>query len=134
MILPNDTTVLVANGEKLKLYRNKGAEPHIKLAELPEPKLDSHNSGTGVHHRSSSANPDAKRLEEDNFAAAIAGYLNEQVVAGHFSSLFVIADPRTLGELRRHLHANVKTALVGELAKDLTHHSLQDLEAALTSH
>jgi len=33
MILPNETTVAVVDGEKLRLFRNKGMEPHIKLAE-----------------------------------------------------------------------------------------------------
>ena len=33
MILPNDTTVAVVDGEKLRLFRNKGMEPRIQLAE-----------------------------------------------------------------------------------------------------
>jgi protein required for attachment to host cells len=33
MILPDETTVAVVDGEKLRLFRNKGMEPHIKLAE-----------------------------------------------------------------------------------------------------
>lgn len=31
MILPNDTTVAVADGKKLRLFRNKGVEPNIRL-------------------------------------------------------------------------------------------------------
>ncbi|MCR4269006.1 host attachment protein [Nitratireductor sp. ZSWI3] len=134
MILPNDTTVLVANGEKLRLYRNKGLEPHIRLVELPEPKLDTHNRGSGGHHRSTTANPDEKRLAEDNFAIAVAEYVNGEVLAGHIAALYVIADPRSLGEMRPHFHASTRQALVGELAKDLTHHSAGELEAALTGH
>lgn len=132
MILSNDATVMVANGETLKLFRNKGVEPHIRLVELETPQLENQNQGSGSRHRSSAANPDDKRQSEDNFVAAVAGYINGLALAGEIVSLFVIADPRTLGELRRHFHAAVRAVLAGELAKDLTHHSLADLQSALT--
>lgn len=131
MIVPNDAVVVVANGETLKLFRNKGAEPHIRLVELPSPELDAHNRGSGSRHKSSTANPDGRRLDEDNFAAAVADHLNQQVLARQIGALFVIADPRTLGELRLNYHASVSGVLAGELAKDLTQHAVADIEAAL---
>jgi protein required for attachment to host cells len=129
--VPNDAVVVVANGETLKLFRNKGAEPHIRLVELPSPDLDAHNHGSGSRHRSSTANPDGRRLDEDNFAAAVAEHLKQQVLAHQIGALFVIADPRTLGELRLNYHASVSGVLAGELAKDLTQHSVADIETAL---
>lgn len=131
MILPNDATVAVVDGEKLHLFRNKGHEPHISLNALHIPDLAVANEGSGARHRSVSANPDAARLEEDDFATAATGYLNRQVLAGQISALFLIADPRTLGEMRRHYHAELKSRLVGELAKDLTGASVETIEAAL---
>ncbi len=131
MILPNDTMVAVADGEKLRLFRNKGMEPHIELAEEAADGVQAANQGSGGRHRSSSANPDGSRLEEDNFAAAAAAYLNRLVLEGSISSLFVIADPRTLGEMRRHFHDALKAKLVGDLAKDLTGSSVEAIEAAL---
>lgn len=131
MILPNDTTVAVADGKKLRLFRNKGVEPYIKLAALDAPEIAADNRGSGARHRSVSANPDDARLEEDNFAAEAASYLNRQAIAGNIASLYVIADPRTLGEMRRHFHDAVRSKLVGELAKDLTGHTVDAIEAAL---
>jgi protein required for attachment to host cells len=58
MILPNDTMVAVADGEKLRLFRNKGMEPHIELAEEAADGVQAANQGSGGRHRSSSANPD----------------------------------------------------------------------------
>ena len=37
----------------------------------------------------------------------------------------------TLGELRKHYHKEVSSRLAGELAKDLTGHSVPDIEKAL---
>lgn len=45
----------------------------------------------------------------------------------------VIADPRTLGELRRHFQAPLRAKLVGELAKDLVKHSAEAIEDTLTT-
>ncbi len=130
MILPNDATVAVVDGEKLRLFRNKGMEPAIRL-EAEEASVQPANQGSGGRHRSTSANPDESRLEEDNFAAAAAACLNRQALDGGVSSLFVIADPRTLGEMRRHFHDAVKTRLIGDLAKDLTGSSVEVIEAAI---
>lgn len=131
MILPNDTTVAVADGSRMRLFRNKGMEPNIRLVPMPEPEIDAVNQGSGARHRSLSVNPDAGRLEEDDFAAAAAEYLNRQALAGEIGALFVIADPRTLGEMRRHFHDLVKAKLVGDLAKDLTGHSTEAVTEAL---
>jgi protein required for attachment to host cells len=131
MKLPNDATVLVSDGEKLRLFRNKSDEPSIKLVELPVPDLDAQNQGSGGRHRTSSANPDDKRLAEDNFAATVAEYVNGKVLEGDFTKLCIVADPRTLGEMRLHFHPSVSRTLVGEIAKDLTHRSITDLQTAL---
>ncbi len=131
MILPNDTTVAAADGSKMRLFRNKGVEPSIRLVPLPEPEIDAVNQGSGGRHRNLSVNPDEGRLAEDDFAAAAAEYLNRQVLAGEIGPLFVIADPRTLGEMRRHFHDSLEAKLVGDLAKDLTGHPADAIGEAL---
>jgi protein required for attachment to host cells len=131
LILPNDTTVAVADGNHMRLFRNKGMEPEIRLVALPDPRIDAVNQGSGARHRSGAANPDAQRLDEDDFAAAAATYLNRQVLEGKIGALYIIADPRTLGEMRLHLHEAVASKLVGELARNLTGHSLEGIEIAL---
>ena len=131
MILPNDATVAVVDGENLRLFRNKGMEPGIRLTEEGAADVEPANQGSGMRHRSTSANPDRSRLEEDDFAAAAAARLNRLVLGGKVAALFIVADPRTLGELRRHLHEATKAKLVGDLAKDLTGSSVEKIEAAL---
>ena len=131
MLLPHGTLVAVADGETLHLYRNSGTDAEPKLSVVPHGEVSGDNKGSGAHHGSSSANPDDSRLEEDSFAAATAAMLNKQALAGKFDGLFVIAAPKTLGELRKHWHKALEAKLVGELAKELTGHSVSDIEAAV---
>lgn len=74
---------------------------------------------------------DFHQLEEDRFAAEVAGLLREGALHNSFESLIVVAPPKTLGELRKHYHASVTERLAGELAKDLTDHPVPDIERAL---
>lgn len=131
MILPNGTTVAVVDGETLRLFRNKAHEPGIDLVALDRPAIDHAKRGSGGRHRSSSANPDRARLAEDAFAAAATDYLNRQAVAGAFSRLVVVADPRTLGEMRRHYHEALVSRLAGDIALDLAGRDKDAIEAAL---
>ncbi|WSG97833.1 host attachment protein (plasmid) [Rhizobium johnstonii] len=131
MIVPNDVTIAVIDGRSLRLFRNVGHEPHVDLAALPEPALEPAHAGSGIRHRSSAANPDDQRLREDDFAAAVAGYLNKQVLGSQIRKLIVIADPRSLGELRRHFHAALTERLLAEIAKDLAGQSTSEIEAAI---
>ena len=131
MILPNDAVVAVVDGKRLQLFRNSDHEPHINLIELPAPDLGTGRAGSGSRHRSSSANPDDRRHAEDDFAAAVAGYLNREALADKFGQLLIIADPRTLGELRKHFHDVLAAKLIGQLAKDLSGRSPEALQAAI---
>lgn len=131
MIIPIDTLVAVADGTKCRLFRNRGAEPHVVLHELPEVDIDSHNVGSGTRHRSATANPDRSRLEEDDHASSASALLNRMVLEGKVENLVLIADPRTLGEMRKQFHAATSAILIGEIAKDLTGHSVEAITDAL---
>lgn len=131
MQLPRNTTVAVADGTRLHLFRNTGDEAHPKLTALAEPAIAGANKSAGLRHASSSANPDDSRLEEDSFAAATADWLNQEVLGHRIDGLVVIAAPKALGELRKHYHKALQGKLLGELAKDLTGHPVADIEAAL---
>ncbi len=133
MILPNGATVAVLDGSKMRLYRNKGHEPAIELAALPGFRPHGGEAGSGARHRSSAANPDGRRLAEDNFAAAASEHLNRGALSNQIEKLLIIADARTLGEIRRHFHPALQDRVVGEIHKDLTGHAVKDIEAAIQS-
>ncbi|MDB5641159.1 MAG: AtsE [Hyphomicrobiales bacterium] len=131
MQLPNGLVVAVVDGEILHLYANSGDERAPKLVAFEHGKMEGGAGSAGTGHQSSSSNPDESRKEEGNFAASVAATLNKQVLDGQIEHLFIIATPKTLGELRKHYHKVLEQKLIGELAKDLTGHSITDIEAAL---
>jgi protein required for attachment to host cells len=74
---------------------------------------------------------DFHQQEEDRFAAEVADMLKRRALAHEFEHLVIVAPPKTLGELRKHYHKEVESRLAGELAKDLTGHTVPDIETAL---
>lgn len=133
MQLPQNTVIAVADGEKLNLFQNDGDAANVKLRMLPAADVDSSKIASGGRHASSSANPDDSQQNEDGFSAGVADVLNRQVLDGKIKSLVIVAAPRTLGELRTSYHKKLSDVLIGELDKDLTGHSLQDIEKALAT-
>jgi protein required for attachment to host cells len=133
MMLPQGATVAVADGEKLVMFQNDGDERAMKLRSLPAPNVESGSTSSGASHHSSAANPNESQAAEDCFASGTASLLNRQVLDGSISNLVVIAAPRTLGELRKHYHKALTAVLIHEIAKDLTGHSLRDIEKTLAA-
>lgn len=133
MQLAKGATVAVADGEKFILFRNAGDEAHPALTAVPTAEIGTDNKGSGGRHHSSAANPDDSQIAEDSFAAGSAALLNHQVLAGRIAHLVIIAAPKTLGELRKHYHAKLSAVLAGEIAKDLTGHSVKDIEKAIAA-
>ena len=132
MMLSKGTIVAVADGEKLNLFRNAGDEAEMKLAALPDQAIAA-EPGTSNGHQSSSGNPDHGQAGEDGFSAGIVQYLNRQVLSGDIEGLVIVAAPRALGEMRKHYHKALSAKLQGEIAKDLTGHSMSDVEKAIAA-
>lgn len=133
MKIPKGAIVAVADGEVLNLFRNAGDESAPKLTALPDADVSTDNKGSGGRHQSSSANPSDSQQDEDSFAAGTAAVLNKRVLDGKIDHLIVVAAPRTLGELRKHYHKALSAILAGEIPKDLTGHSVADVEKTIAS-
>jgi protein required for attachment to host cells len=131
MILPIGTTIAVADSETVRLFHNTGVKPGVHLVEITAAPPAPAHSGSGARHHTGSANPDGRRLVEDNFAAATAAFLNKLSLDGTIEHLVVVADPRTLGEMRKHFHRDLKGKIIGELAKDFSRRSLEDIASLI---
>jgi protein required for attachment to host cells len=140
MLLPHDTTIVVTDGQKLRLFRNTGTEFHMALTELPHPDVHGDVEGAGRHQHTGGDNKDQRRLQdrsldkdhqEASFGSAVARWLNHEIATGKIGRLFVIAPPRALGELRLHYGEALKQILVGELAKEHSNDALHVLEQVL---
>ena len=129
MKLPKGTLVAVVDGEKLALFENAG-QTEVKLKALPVGAIEDRASGASGR-TSSGANPDNDTQAEDGFAVGVADAINARVLNGKVENLLVIAAPKTLGQLRKGWHKQTESKLVGEIAKDLTGHSTDDIAAAI---
>ena len=133
MLLPPDTLVAVADGEKFHLFRFAGNKEHSQLQAVGHPKVEGSNHSGGQGHSSSAANPDEKTDAEDMHAAATAAYLNREAMGNKFAHAVIIAPAKVLGELRKHYHKTLSAVLGGEVAKDLTGHSQNDIEKSIAA-
>ena len=128
MILPTGTTVAVADGETVRLFHNTGVKPGVHLVEITVAPPAPAHSGSGARHHTSSANLDGRRLV---FAAATAAFLNKLSVDGTIEHLVVVSDPRTLGEMRKHFHRDLRGKIIGEFAKDFSRRPLEDIASLI---
>jgi protein required for attachment to host cells len=131
MLIPHGTIIAVADGQNLALFRNNGTEAEAKLAALPAPSLDEHNHSAGGHHAPTASEPSHHRMEEDTHSAAVARWLNREVLEHRISDLVIVAPPAALGEMRLHYHKQLARVLRHELAKELTGRSGAEVLAAL---
>jgi len=129
MKLPNGALVAVVDGEKPAFFQNTGHHD-IQLKAMQTPSIADRASGA-AGRISSDANPDNDTQAEDGFAMGVADVLNKRVLDHKVEHLLVIAAPKTLGQLRKGWHKETSARLVGEIAKDLTGHSTDDIAAAI---
>lgn len=132
MELPNGATVAIVDGEQLLLFKNKGDKQDINLTKLDTPNISDENKSAGVRNQDGGpGGHDGRDLDESAHAAGVATWLNNQVLNHKIDKLVVIADPKSIGEMRRHYHKETEGALVGEITKTLTNSPVPDIEKAI---
>jgi protein required for attachment to host cells len=142
--LPHDGFVFVGDGRKALFLRNEGDEkfPNLKTERVFSEKNPlTHEQGTdkpgrtfasaGTHRRGAVSQTDWHHLEEDRFAARVAVALENLVRSRRIPALVIAAPPRTLADLRRTIHADVKKKVIAEVDKDLTNHPVPEIETHL---
>ncbi len=134
MKLPHKAHVAIVDGENFVLMRNSGQPFEPKLEGAQKPDLTASNYSAGVKHQDDAGQRmGSTDLEELAHAAAAASWLNAKAIANEFDDLLVIADPKTLGEMRRHYHGELEKRLVGEIAKTMTGEPTAKIEKAITA-
>jgi protein required for attachment to host cells len=140
MLLPHGTVFAIVDGENFELYRNSGVEAEPRLTSVDVPDLEATNFSAGsrrldgpTRHSARTGDGSNDALDESAHVAAVAGWLNQQVLSRDIEQLVVVADPRSLGEMRRHYHKQLKDVLVAEVPKNLTGRPAQEIIRVLHS-
>lgn len=134
MKIPAKAHVAVVDGERFILLRNGSDVQHPSLELVGEPDLDETNRSAGKMRHSITGSQNAGNdLDEAAHVAAAADWLNHQVLTHKIDDLVVVADKRSLGELRRHYHKELESRLVGEVGKALTSRPIDEIEQAIAS-
>ena len=133
MKLPQRALVAIVDGEQFKTMRNEGQLFEPKLANAETHDLTATNFSAGVKHQDDAGQrTGATDLNELAHGAAAAEWLNQQAIAGSFDDVLIIADPKTLGEMRRHYHSELEKRLAGEIAKTMTGEPTDRIEKAIS--
>ena len=128
---PIKTWILVADGEHARFLMNTGpgkglddapiAEMEVDIppsrdivSDRPGRSFDSHGQG-----RHAMEPYQYRRFEEERFANDVAKILDEAATSGAFDRLVLVAPPKTLGDLRKHLGDVAGKRVHGEIDKDL---------------
>lgn len=120
MKLPAQAHVAVVDGERFLLMRNCGTTADPVLECEDEPEVAETNHSAGMRHMEDTRKATVEPMDKFAHAAGVADWLNHEVLKHRIDNLLVIADPDTLGEMRRHYHKETEAALLGELDKQLT--------------
>lgn len=134
MKLGHNAHVALVDGESFTLFRNEGQIFDPKLAKETSPDLDVTNFSAGVRHQDDIGQELGRtQLEELAHGAAVAEWLNQKAIAGKFEDILIIADPKSLGEMRQHYHSELEKRISGELDKTLTGRPVEDIEQAIAN-
>ena len=132
MKLPVNAHIAVVDGENFLLFRNTGQPLEPRLKTEDSPTLDATNFSAGVRKQDNIGQKLGRTdLNELAHGAAVTEWLNERAIANDIADVLIIADPKTLGEMRRHYHSELEKRLVGEIDKTLTGQPTDKIEQAI---
>ena len=141
MKLKTGTHVVVADSEKYLILYNHGDDDIIDLRVRDSAVRDNpptRDQGTDRPGRyptpnaqySAVSNADWHRLEKEQAAVDLTDAIEK---LNGSKDILIIADAKTLGRVRAKLSDHTKPRIIGEISKDLTHHTIPDIESIIGS-
>ena len=125
-MIPHNTLVVVADGRAARLFRNQGDESALQLQQT-----DVMDTSDAMDAGPSGSQPRDNDVGEAAFVKVLADRINRSVLRNGFDHIVLVADPSTLGEIRKQLHKEVDARMIAEVPKDWTNTPLGQIEKAL---
>ncbi len=139
------TWIAVANGEKALVFANHDTAENPYLGIVSKDEFDNPptreqgaerpgrfgDGRLGGARRVAVADTDWHEFEKERFAKDFAQTLNKCALKNMFDHIVLVAPPQALGNLRKELHKETEARLMFALDKDLTNHTVVDIEKHL---
>ncbi len=141
--MPENCWVAVCDGKQALLLRNRGDARYPDLVviwSLSNPGELTHELGNDRPGRvmprygtarSAVEQPDLHQKAETELLEAMMRQIDEAIHLKRASGVIFVAPTSVLGWIRKHMPKAVEQAVVGELGKDLTHFSVNDIQQYL---
>jgi protein required for attachment to host cells len=145
MLVSHGAVIMVVDGAKMSLFRNRGKDFVADLEMIEETKhhvgptsaLGTDKPGRSFsssgHGRSAHESTDFHQVEEDDFAAGAVGKLNAMAQQSSLDFI-IVAAPHVLGVMRKQYSAALRKGLRAEIAKDYAGRSAKDVADLLRNH
>jgi protein required for attachment to host cells len=130
MQIPQGALVVVADGGSARVFTNVGSERELTLKQ--EAWMEGQNINDEGPSGSMPNESSQSQLDEATFAKQLAGELNDGALKNRYAHLVLVADPKTLGQVRPLLHKATTDRLLADVAKDLTNVPLEGIQRALS--
>lgn len=129
MLIAHDALIMALDGARMSLFRNKGSEREPKFELLAEENSKAPSTANLGEDRPGRAfqsvgtargayeTTDWHQRAEDEFAEKMADLLNFHMKDDARKGV-LIAPPKVLGTVRKHLHSGARSRLVAEIDKD----------------
>lgn len=144
--IPHNGLVFVGDGRKALFLRNEGDElyPNLKVERVFEDaNPPTHAQGSERPGRiSKSINADRHSavetadwhvIEEHRFVQKVTAEIERLMRSSKAPALVIVAPPKTLADVRSSIHTDIRAYVIAEINKDLTRHSVGDIEQHLTA-
>ena len=139
----SSTWIIVADASRARIFEKASSKELHERETLTHPESRMHeqditsdlpgrafdSSGEGRHAMGSKHEP--KQHEKQEFAKQVADHLDKARTENRLANLVVIAAPGMLGLLRDALSAETSKLVSAEVDKDLTQHSVHDIQQHL---
>lgn len=125
--------IAIADSAKARIYATSGTALKLELVneldseaarrltqDLVTDRPGRSFSSAGPRRAGMEPHSDPQSVEKHKFVKDLVDYLDAAALKGQFDDLFLIAAPRTLGEIRRLSNGHIGARLKAELGKDLT--------------
>ncbi|WP_339827681.1 host attachment protein [uncultured Parasphingorhabdus sp.] len=145
MLVRKDSKVIAVDGSRMAMFKNIGEafapvlelieehkNPSLRTSELgtdrPGRSFQSKSPSRGAHEQ-----VDLQQQEEDRFVSEMAQRI-EQIMSGPNAGIILVAAPRALGVIRKHLGPETSARLLAEIPKNFGPEDSEPLAKMLAKH